>query len=463
MRSLFLFFCLFSFFAKSQYIQNISLLDVWKSDTLLTNSSNVRYSSCWGFERSNKEYAILGSTEGAHFFELSSDNKLNFIDFIPGRYVSSQAITREYKTYRQYAYAVGDEGLSSLQIIDLSYLPDSVQLVNDLQNNFFGKTHNLFIDTTNALLYLCSVKPIVNGVDQSLIPLCVFSLADPINPSLIWSGPSDIDEVHDIFVRDNLAILNCGYEGLRIYDFSQANQPQFLSNLEVYPDQGYNHQGWLSPDNSTYVFADENAGLRIKKCSLNIDYSLTIENLFESSDNSFPKTPHNIQITNDFAFVAYYNDGLRIFDLRTEVPVEIAAFDTYVDEPGEIFSMWGAWGIYALYSSERIIVSDRKNGLFLFDFDRTRFLKSPPSSGFTLSPNPCYQAESVFINIPSSINSFSFQLFDANGKLLEEIEVENSSSYYFNLPYKSGVYFIHLQYTNYLNEAEYFVEKMVLI
>ena len=154
---------------------------------------------------------------------------------------------------------------------------------------------------------------------------------------------------------------------------------------------------------------------------------------------------------------------MRIFDLRTAVPTEIAAFDTYYDIPGETFSMWGAWGIYALYSSERIIVSDRKNGLFLFDFDRTRFLKSPPSSGFTLSPNPCYQAESVFINIPSSINRFSFQLFDANGKLLEEIEVENSSSYYFNLPYKSGVYFIHLQYTNYLNEAEYFIEKMVVI
>ena len=463
MRFLFLFFCLFSFFARSQYIQNISLLDVWKSDTLLTNSSNVRYSSCWGFERGNKEYAILGSTEGAHFFELSSDNKLNFIDFIPGRYVSSQAITREYKTYRQYAYAVGDEGLSSLQIIDLSYLPDSVHLVNDLQNNFFGKTHNLFIDTTNALLYLCSVKPIVNGIDQSLIPLCVFSLADPVNPLLLWSGPSDIDEVHDIFVRENLAILNCGYEGLRIYDFSQANQPQLLSTLEVYPDQGYNHQGWLSPDNSTYVFADENAGLRIKKCSLNEDYSLIIENLFESSNKSFPKTPHNIQITNDFAFVAYYNDGLRIFDLRTAVPTEIAAFDTYSDISGETFSMWGAWGIYALYSSERIIVSDRKNGLFLFDFDRSRFLNSAPSSGFTISPNPLYQSESLIISVPSNINRFSYEFFDANGKVLDKMDIQNTSNYSLNLQYKSGIYFIYLRYVNSLNEVEYYVKKIVLV
>lgn len=91
-----------------------------------------------------KNLQFLVQQKALIFFELSSDNKLNFIDFIPGRYVSSQAITREYKTYRQYAYAVGDEGLSSLQIIDLSYLPDSVHLVNDLQNNFLEK-HTIFL------------------------------------------------------------------------------------------------------------------------------------------------------------------------------------------------------------------------------------------------------------------------------------------------------------------------------
>ena len=455
--------CFINFSALGQYIQNITLLDVWNSDTILTSSNNVRYSSCWGFERNGNEYAILGSTEGAHFFELTNTDKLDFLDFIPGRFISAQAIHREYKTYRQYAYAVGDEGSSSLQIIDLSYLPDSIHLVRDLQNNFFGKTHNLFIDTSNALLYLCSVKPILNGIEQSLIPLCVFSLEDPINPSLVWSGPSDITQVHDIFVRDNLAILNCGDEGIRMYDFSQAEQPQYLNNLAFYPDQGFNHQGWLSPTNSTYVFADENAGLRIKKCKLNPDFSLTVEKLFESSDKSFPKTPHNIQITDDFAFVAYYNDGLRIFDLRTEIPIEIAAFDTYVDEPGETFSMFGAWGIYMLYTSERIIVSDRKNGLFLFDFDRSQFLNPAPSSGFILYPNPLNKSEFATISVPSNVNSFSFSLFDALGNSLMEQEVNNTSNYVFELPFKSGVYFIQLLYLNYLNEIEYFTKKLVLL
>lgn len=458
-----LFFCFFNLFALSQYSQNITLLDVWKSDTLLTSSNNVRYSSCWGFERNEIEYAILGSTEGAHFFELKKTDKLDFIDFIPGRYISSQAIHREYKTYRQYAYAVGDEGSSSLQIMDLSYLPDSIHLVRDLQNNFFGKTHNLFIDTSNALLYLCSVKPIINGIEQSLIPMSVFSLEDPINPILVWSGPSDITQVHDIFVIDNLAILNCGDEGIRIYDFTQAGQPQYLNNLAFYPDQGFNHQGWLSPTDSTYVFADENAGLRIKKCKLNSDFSLTVEKLFETSDKSFPKTPHNIQISDDFAFVAYYNDGLRIFDLKTEIPTEIAAFDTHIDEPEETFSMWGAWGVYTLYASERIIVSDRKNGLFLFNFNRSQFLKPSPSTGFIFHPNPLNQAESLTISVPTDINNFFYTLFDTCGNILEEKEVSNNSSYALELPYKSGVYFIHLRYVNYLNEIELHVKKLVLV
>ena len=136
MRLFLFFFIAFSGF--SQEIKNIQKLDQWNEDTLLTNSTNVRYSSCWGFEFNNKEYAVIGSTEGSHFFELTSDNQLNLVGFIKGKYSSSMAITREYKFYQHYIYAVCDEGPSSLQIIDMAFMPDSVVLVADLQNNLFG-------------------------------------------------------------------------------------------------------------------------------------------------------------------------------------------------------------------------------------------------------------------------------------------------------------------------------------
>ncbi|MEN9440791.1 MAG: hypothetical protein RLZ33_867, partial [Bacteroidota bacterium] len=116
----------------SQTQKNVTFLDKWYEDTLASNSSKVRYSGCWGFEQENEEYAIIGSTEGTHFFHVNN-NKLKQIGFIEGKYNSAQVIHREFKTYGKYAYSVCDEGTSSLQIIDLSYLPDSVVKVADLQ------------------------------------------------------------------------------------------------------------------------------------------------------------------------------------------------------------------------------------------------------------------------------------------------------------------------------------------
>ena len=129
-----------------------------------------------------------------------------------------------------------------------------------------GKAHNICIDSLSGNLFLCSVKPLINGQESSLIPLRVFSLIDPLSPALVFEGFNDLDEVHDIEVRDQIAILNCGFQGIRVYDFSDPSAPIYLSNLEFYQEQGYNHQGSLSEDAKTYVFADETPGTKIKKC-----------------------------------------------------------------------------------------------------------------------------------------------------------------------------------------------------
>jgi choice-of-anchor B domain-containing protein len=445
-----------------QNFKNTILLDNWQTDTILSNSSKVRYSGCWGFTQNGKEYAVIGSTEGHHFFCLTESDSLQFIDFVPGRYVSAQAITREYKTYQNYLYATGDEGDGSLQIIDLSHLPDSISLVQDIQNSEIGKIHNLFIDTVNALLYACSVTPFLNGQELSLVPLKVFSLQDPLNPMLLWQGPDDLFEVHDVFVRNNLAILNCGYEGIRIYDFTQPNQPIYKSNLSIYQDQGYNHQGWLCPDNKTYVFADETAGTKIKKATLNSDFSITINSLFGTENTPYDKTAHNIHCTNEFAFVAYYNDGLRIYDLRSNTPQEIAFYDTHQDESGNTFSMWGAWGIYAFLPSNRILISDRISGLFLFDFDRDLFSKLEPQEEFIIFPNPSSANESCTFSIPYEAKDPQLKIIDLFGKVIWEVNFINKSIVTLDRSFSSGMYCVQFEYTNYLNERQTQVKKLII-
>jgi choice-of-anchor B domain-containing protein len=439
----------------AQEIKNVRLLDHWFSDTIMTSSSQVRFSSCWAFVQNGREYGVIGSTEGAHIFELTEQDSLRFVDFVPGRFQSAQAITREYKHYQNYLYATCDEGSSSLQIIDVSYLPDSVHLVADLQDQYFGKSHNVFIDSANALLYLTLVNPIVNGNELGIIPLRVYSLANPILPTLLWEGPNDIPEVHDLYVKNNQAILNCGFDGLRTYDFSNPSNPVYVNNLSFYPQQGYNHQGWLSPDESTYVFADETAGLEIKKCRVLANGQLQVQQFFGTDNTPYPKTPHNIQITNEFAFVAYYNDGLRIFDLRKNPPLEIGIYDTYIDNAiTNGFSMWGAWGIHALLPSERILISDRNNGFFLFEFDRSTFI-IPSKEQVQLYPNPSSVGEEVFIRLPNDeVAEFNLNIVDAKGNLVTDLEVQQQS--YANLPkdVASGCYFIRVTWLNYLGESQ---------
>jgi choice-of-anchor B domain-containing protein len=439
----------------AQEIKNVRLLDRWFSDTIMTSSSQVRFSSCWAFVQNGREYGVIGSTEGAHIFELTEQDSLRFVDFVPGRFQSAQVITREYKNYQNFLYATCDEGPSSLQIIDLSYLPDSVHLVADLQDQYFGKSHNVFIDSANALLYLTLVNPIVNGNELGIIPLRVYSLANPILPTLLWEGPNDLPEVHDLYVKNNRAILNCGFDGLRTYDFSNPSNPVYVNNLSFYPQQGYNHQGWLSPDESTYVFADENAGLSIKKCRVLANGQLQVQQFFGTDNTPYPKTPHNIQITNEFAFVAYYNDGLRIFDLRKTPPTEIGVYDTYSDNSiTNGFSMWGAWGIHALLPSERILISDRNNGFFLFQFDRSTFI-IPSKEQFQLYPNPSSVGEEVFVRLPNDeVAEFSMNIVDAKGNLVADFEVQQQS--FANLPndVSAGCYFIRATWINYLGESQ---------
>jgi choice-of-anchor B domain-containing protein len=422
----------------------------------------VRYSSCWGFVQNGLEYGVIGSTEGHHIFQLTAADSFQLIDFVPGRYVSSQAITREYKTYQNYLYATADEGSGSLQIMDLSYLPDSVVLVADIQNTTIGKIHNLFIDTSNALLFACSVTPFLNGQEMSLVPLKVFSLQDPLNPTILWEGPNDISEVHDVFVRDNLAILNCGYDGIRVYNFTNPTSPQFLSNLSFYQEQGYNHQGWLTPNNETYVFADETPGTRIKKAQLTPSNNLTIQSVFGTENEPYLKTAHNIQCTNEFAFVAYYNDGLRIFDIRTNPPQEIAFYDTHQDINGNTFSMWGAWGIYTLLPSQRILVSDRISGFFLFSFDRNLFTNVQPTEDIRLLPNPSNSNDGFTVQLPYKMNATSICVYDSFGRKIVEKIQPASNLVTIDSIIVSGIYYVQIEFVNYLNEIEKHIEKLMI-
>ena len=196
-------FCLFS----QSY--NIKILDQWYIEGLpFTNDGESVFNEVWGLEIENDKYAIIGSTMGTHVLRIN-DNKLEEIDFVAGKYAGNQAIHRDFHDYNGYLYSVCDENASSLQIMDLSYLPDSVHLVYD-SDSLIVRAHNIFIDTANAKLYGCAVT-----TSSGFHALSVYDLNNPVSPKLIYNY-DEVGHVHDAYVYNDTAFLNCGYDGLRV-------------------------------------------------------------------------------------------------------------------------------------------------------------------------------------------------------------------------------------------------------
>ena len=130
MKRLIIFLLFYPVFISSQN-NNVYLLDSWTKDSLpFCNDGESVFNEVWGVTINGNDYAVIGSTAGAHFLKITND-QLSEVAFVAGKYIGSQAVHRDYHDYNGYLYAVCDENASSLQIMDLNYLPDSVPLIYD--------------------------------------------------------------------------------------------------------------------------------------------------------------------------------------------------------------------------------------------------------------------------------------------------------------------------------------------
>ena len=376
--------------ANAQDSTKLKLLYNWQDSTLPGSFPyNNVYNEVWGLEINGGMYAIIGATDGTHFFDITDKDSIEKVAYVPGEVQGGTIVHRDYHDYQGYLYAVSDEGPSTLQIMDLHFLPDSVPLAYD-SDSLFQRSHNIFIDTNNATLYACGVNK-SNGATPFSSAMRIFDISTPLNPVYLYDY-SDVSYVHDVYVRENIAYSNAGNSGLFVADFTNIpTSHTALGSLTSYSTwkQGYNHSGWLDDGGDNYYFADETWGYPMKACDVTDLSDIQIIDSFSSHINP-QSIAHNLIVGGDKLFVSHYHDGLYIYDITDPLhPVEWAKYKTY--DSLDHTSYRGAWGVFPFYPKTPIVlVSDMQFGLFVFEMTMPSGLNSPPTQDFDFQifPNP---------------------------------------------------------------------------
>jgi choice-of-anchor B domain-containing protein len=387
----------------------------------LPGSSNYdnTYNEVWGHAVNGKEYAIIGSTMGTHFIDVTNPANPTEAFFVEGGSAGGQIVHRDYREYQGYLYAVSNEGSSStLQIIDMSDLPNSLEVVYD-SDALIIKAHNIFIDKAKARLYALAVR-----TPNSFGAMSIYDLSNPIAPALLafhnTLDGNTVTFVNDAYVKNHIAYLNCGNDGVFVLDFTNASSPLLLGSITDYLLSGYNHSGYLTEDESYYYFSDESNGTGLKAVDVSNLSDLSVNLYFnagaQGTNNSIP---HYKVIAGNYLYVSYYYDGLQVFDISNPAnPVHAMYYDTST-EPN-MNSYKGAWGVYPFLPSGNILVSDMQNGLFILgavDFRvsiNTEVLDG--SILLDIFPQPTTAELHVRIQLDKATWNVQLQLFDLMGR-----------------------------------------------
>lgn len=432
----------------------IAVLLLWECNVTAQQSHNIRvlahfnhntyHSSCWGYEAGGREYAIYGWYEGTSIVDITDENNIEEVVFLPGRLSG----WREMKIYKNYLYIVSEADSSGMQVVDLSGLPNTVDPVNTYFFNGFRRAHT--ISQNGRYLY-------INGGNYREGGIVVLDAgADPERPLKL--GEWQEDYVHDCrVVNDTIWACNPLTGKISVIDAVDKSSLRTITSWVngLYPVP---HNCALTEDHKYLFVCDENFNVPGKLKIWNITDKNDIIFASEWKVNGTSESVHNVEIFGNYAFLSYYGEGAIVLDIRDPVhPVEIASFKTTA-----------CWQVY-FFSSGKIIASDIYDGFYVLNtLDPIRVNNiNTVSERFSLSqnyPNPFNPVTKIKFAIngnPAAQTILS--VYDILGREVSVLvnkqlppgtyEADWNAS-----AYPSGVYYYRLESGSYAD-----TRKMVLI
>jgi hypothetical protein len=173
-----------------------------------------------------------------------------------------------------------------------------------------------------------------------------------------------------------------------IWDVTDRSAPAVIGAVGD-PAITFHHNGWPTRDGNYLFIADEYAtGATPDITVWNIHNPASPYKVASISDPT--SSAHNCYVVGDLLAVAYYTAGFKLYDVSDPVsPVLVDEYDTspYTGEG----NFDGAWACYAYAPGNHVYITDRPNGLFIFELTGATGVRGsvpPPLSISANVPNP---------------------------------------------------------------------------
>lgn len=315
-----------------------------------------------------REYAIIGLQNGNAVVDVTNPVAPAIIKHIPG----PNSSWHENVTMNGYCYAVSDSGGAiGIQIINLNNADAGVVTLDAVYDGGTTKplsnVHTIQADPATKRIF-------ANGSNRG------FVIFDATNPTaLVEVGRWQTKYVHDSLIKNypdgrQIAFLFCGTSGMYIVDISNPATPITLGSTAIYQggaSNTYCHSGALTADLTKMLINDEfdeRQNLTGSCTTVVLDVSnLALPQRIGAFESGIDTIDHNSHLRDGFLYLSAYKAGLRIYNASNPLSMtEVGYFDTFPSGTDDL-EYKGNWGVYSLFNSGNVILSDMQRGLFVLD------------------------------------------------------------------------------------------------
>lgn len=392
----------------------------------------------WTDPQTGHEIALVGLSNGVGFVDVTTPDTPVYL----GKLTSATTGNNDWRTFRtdgEYLYVGSEASGHGVQVFHLARLRGVTTpqaFTHDARYTRVSNVHTLVAH--NGYLYLAGTTRTTGATNPTCTGggLHIVDVRNPLAPTfagcyngdgytheaqcLTYAGP---DAQH---VGKDICFAYQGQEGtftgeVSIVDMTNKAAPVRLSSGQ-YPNVGYSHQGWLTPDGRRILINDEfdqsAQGARTIVMNVTDLDAPEFEFNYYGPQNTYA---HNLYVVGDYAYLSNYTGGLHIVDVRqigTGQLSEVASFDTFQQSNGYTYD--GQWMNYPFFASGNVVATDITNGLFVLKATGLTVADEPvPAAGaFSLSaasPNPTAALASLALTVeaPERVRA---TLYDATGR-----------------------------------------------